>query len=102
MSVGGKHASVGKHRRQAAKAARRERKRSRELARERDRMATARHGRAGHGSCGRKCRYSSELAALRVALRCMRRGAPPLWAYRCPICHGWHLTSHPKLDGSEV
>ena len=96
MSVGGKHESCGKGRRQAAKRERRKRKRARALDRERDRRVTAEHGREGHGSCGRKRRYPSEVIALQAALHAMRRGAPPLWVYRCTLCDGWHLTSHPR------
>lgn len=96
------HQSVGKHQRKAAKAARRARKRSRAADRRRDREVTERHGRAGHGSCGRKNRYRTERDALATALRAMRRGAPPLWVYPCPLCGGWHLTSHPRGGREEV
>lgn len=90
------HGSARKHQRAAAKAAHRARKRSRAADRERDRIVTERHGREGHGSCGRKNRYRTERDALSTALRAMRRGAPPLWVYRCSLCGGWHLTSHPR------
>lgn len=97
-----RHSSAGKHQRQAAKSKRRARKRRRALDRERRREAREEHGREGWRSCGRKVRYPHELAATRAALSAMRRGAPPLWVYPCRFCDGWHLTSHPRGDGTEA
>jgi len=96
MSVDGMHESTQKHHRQSAKRRRQDRKRARAAQRKRDREVTARHGRHGHGACGRKVRYRGEVEALRAALRAMRNGAPPLWVYPCRFCGGWHLTSHPE------
>lgn len=95
-----KHSSAGKHQRQAAKSKRRARKHRRALDRERRKEASER-GREAWRSCGRKVRYPHELAATRVALEAMRRGAPPLWVYPCRFCGGWHLTSHPRGGNAE-
>lgn len=49
-----------------------------------------RAGEAGIRMCGRKQRYSTELAATTAGLR---KYGKVMRAYRCPICHGWHMTS---------
>lgn len=42
--------------------------------------------------CGRKFRYVSKADAMAAASEALRRKAVALRAYKCPICHGWHLT----------
>jgi hypothetical protein len=42
--------------------------------------------------CSDKSRYKTRTKALLHALSRVRNGAPPLRAYRCPECRGWHLT----------
>ena len=96
-----RHSSPGKRQRLAAKSKRRERKHRRTLDRRRRAEAAAEGGREGYASCSRKVRYPNELCATRAALSSMRRGAPPLYVYPCRFCGGWHLTSHPRRDGSE-
>jgi hypothetical protein len=47
-------------------------------------------------SCGRKARYKSEeMARSSARLMGAERGVE-LDTYYCKICHGWHLTSHPR------
>lgn len=64
-----------------------------------DRMidVVSKHGYRGYRMCGRKTRYESEQVAKSSAGRLESEGAPPLRAYKCPICKGWHLT---KVNGS--
>lgn len=47
--------------------------------------------------CGRKKRYREEGFAKRVARLRQGAGAPPLRAYPCAVCRGWHLTSGEEL-----
>ena len=82
---------------------RRRRRRARRLRRRRDVESVERAGRLGHGSCGRKVRYPTRQGAVAFAARgCARFGAalPEQFAYRCAVGGGWHLTSHPRDDGS--
>lgn len=100
MSWSGDHSSCGKARREAKKDKRRRVKEAKRRERRRDREVTERYGARGHGSCGRKVRHATELYALRAASESMRRSmrdgdGTPLWVYRCEMCGGWHLTSHP-------
>lgn len=47
-------------------------------------------------SCPEKIRYRDRIAAL-IALASTRRAdRDESRAYRCPICHGWHLTSQER------
>ncbi len=47
-------------------------------------------------ACESKTRYASRFEAEDTARACAEHGAPPLHAYRCPYCNGWHLTSKPQ------
>lgn len=49
-----------------------------------------------HKACERKNRYATRAEAQATATECAEHGAPPLHAYRCPYCDGWHLTSKPE------
>ncbi len=50
------------------------------------------HDRAYH-ACERKRRFESMAEAQKAASRGSRRkDAPQLYAYRCELCGGWHLT----------
>lgn len=43
--------------------------------------------------CEDKNRYPDEFTARAAGAHYVERGdAEALWAYRCPICRGWHLT----------
>ena len=42
--------------------------------------------------CTRKRRYHSRLDAELNASRLMRDNGLTLRAYKCPLCHGWHLS----------
>lgn len=78
---------------QASKRKRKARKRKRRDRLRRDAEVTRKYGIEAHSACGRKRRYPSEEAALSFASRSMNvYGSPPLKVYRCPYCHGWHLT----------
>lgn len=71
--------------RQCKKAARRERLK-------RDKVITEKYGIQGHGQCGRKTRYSSELHAESRAASLGARYGVDLRVYHCDLCGGWHLT----------
>ena len=43
--------------------------------------------------CAEKVRYGSEISAMRAAVR-----TGNTW-YRCPYCHGYHLTSRYHQPG---
>ena len=96
MSRKGDHETQSKVRRQAKKDKRRRGKQARKRERRRDKEVTERFGRRGHGSCGRKVRYSTELYARRRAMAIMCHDGVKLWVYPCEYCGGWHLTSHPE------
>jgi cytochrome c5 len=40
--------------------------------------------------------YQSERVALMQAALAMKHSGAVLFAYKCPYCHGWHLTSQPQ------
>lgn len=87
---------------------RRRRRRARRLRRRRDVESVEQAGKLGHGSCGRKVRYPTRQGAETFAASVRARfGAalPEQVAYRCALCGGWHLTSHPRAhepdDGSQ-
>lgn len=82
-----------------AKQLRAQRKRARRHRIMRDRVVTALYGDAGHRQCGKKARYITEYDAVRKAALYVAHGAPPLRAYECPLCGGWHLTSTPRTGG---
>lgn len=54
------------------------------------------------GTCGRKRRYPSRIAAENSAeyLKLVHDGKV-LFPYHCNLCDGWHLTSHPRTDASQ-
>lgn len=54
--------------------------------------AVSRYGYWSLMACGRKRRYKNRTDAENMARLRMRNGAPPLRAYHCPHCDGWHLT----------
>lgn len=86
-------------RRLSAKARRKAHRRQRRERLERDARVVAEHGPYAHWSCGRKLRYRSEPVALDHAARYRALGSPPLTAYPCPLCGGWHLTHVTDADG---
>ncbi|MCH4083952.1 MAG: hypothetical protein DUD33_07825 [Coriobacteriaceae bacterium] len=44
-------------------------------------------------ACARKRRYESKAEAKKAASHgASRKDAPQLYAYKCEICGGWHLT----------
>lgn len=51
--------------------------------------------------CDGKKRYETEARAIRGALAYSRRSGGGVRTYLCPICHGWHLTTHSK-DGKSL
>lgn len=63
---------------------------------ERERRRLTKGIRGAKRMCRRKVRYSSEAAALLVATSTERKRGVELRTYRCPICGGWHLTSHTR------
>ena len=69
----------------------REERREQELAARRD---EARYEKA----CASKNRYATKGEAQEALEWCAAQGRRGLSIYRCPYCHGWHLTSHPWKD----
>ena len=49
-----------------------------------------------HKACSSKRRYPNQAEARHAIVACESYGRTGLCAYRCPYCHGWHLTSHPR------
>ena len=47
-------------------------------------------------SCDSKNRYATRFDAEEAIALCAEHGTRGLRCYRCPYCHGWHLTSHPQ------
>ena len=45
--------------------------------------------------CESKARYATRADAEATIAACGAHGTRGLECYRCPYCHGWHLTSHP-------
>lgn len=45
--------------------------------------------------CPGKRRHTSQRAAIAAAIRLSRNNVP-LRVYRCPFCHGWHLTKQQR------
>lgn len=41
--------------------------------------------------CTKKIRFDDELAAIGACIDSSRKFGP-MRDYRCPICHGWHIT----------
>lgn len=77
--------------------AKRQRRAERER-RRRDREAEEAASWQGHGSCGRKARFATRQEAESWADGNAARYGPGHGgqvAYRCGLCGGWHLTSHP-------
>lgn len=60
-----------------------------------DALAQAREAARIERSCSSKARYSTRGEALEAIAACEAHGTRGLSCYRCPHCHGWHLTSHP-------
>ena len=67
----------------------RERQRSEDLSDRRDAALLAK-------ACTSKNRYASRTEAEEAIAWCEAQGRTGLTYYRCPHCHGWHLTSHPQ------
>lgn len=64
--------------------------------RERDEEASAQREEARRQkACTSKNRYATRDEAMENLAWCEARGRRGLAVYRCPYCHGWHLTSHP-------
>jgi hypothetical protein len=60
-----------------------------------ERRDEARHERA----CTSKRRYATAGEARDAIMSCESYGRRGLSSYRCPYCHGFHLTSHPRDAG---
>lgn len=96
MRVRHNHSSAKARRKRLAKASKR-RKAERKEQRSRDNYMTGKYGERAHNMCGKKIRYSTEDEALSRAIRSTFYGKETLRVYRCPYCHGWHLTSKERL-----
>ncbi|WP_296010049.1 hypothetical protein [uncultured Adlercreutzia sp.] len=66
--------------------------------RRREKDAEAREAVRRKRGCESKQRYASRYEAEVTIAECRVHGAPPLHAYRCPYCNGWHLTSKPERE----
>lgn len=51
--------------------------------------------------CDSKNRYPTEARAIRAALKHSRYNGCGVRTYFCPICKGWHLTTHTQ-DGESL
>lgn len=47
-------------------------------------------------SCESKNRYATRWDAQEAIAACASYGRTGLTCYRCELCGGWHLTSHPR------
>ena len=83
------HHAALKHRRKRAEM---HAERKRRAMRERKRRAATMPDSDSMRMCGRKVRYRTKEDAVSAAARVSLRKKVALRAYRCPICHGWHLT----------
>lgn len=63
--------------------------------RRRDEAAADREAVLRLRSCESKNRYAARTDAEEAIASCAAHGTRGLHAYRCPHCHGWHLTSKP-------
>ena len=45
-----------------------------------------------------KLSYPTERIAKQTAAKSLKMNGMVLWAYKCPHCHRWHLTSHPPRE----
>ena len=61
--------------------------------RRRDEAAADREAALRLRSCESKNRYAARADAEEAIASCAAHGTRGLHAYRCPHCHGWHLTS---------
>lgn len=52
--------------------------------------------------CTSKRRFRNETAAIKAAIGSSRHYGKPMRVYRCPVCRGWHLTSHELLGSKSV
>lgn len=68
------------------------------------RMSGVRGGTARYWGCARKSRYGSRERAHQAALGKKRKFGLDcdLYAYKCPWCHGWHLTKAPQEGSAPV
>ena len=51
--------------------------------------------------CEEKKRYETESEAIRMGLAYTRHSGGGIRVYLCPICKGWHLTTHAE-DGTSL
>lgn len=82
----------------------RRRRRLRKARRRREVGSARDFGGSGLGSCGRKVRFSTRQGAEAWAAGTEARyghGSRPQVPYRCGLCGGWHLTSHPRARAQE-
>lgn len=49
-------------------------------------------------ACTSKKRYATAGEARDAIASCAAYGRRGLSSYRCPYCHGYHLTSHPRSE----
>lgn len=47
-------------------------------------------------ACRKKVRFDDANEAHRTARKNGKAKGLPLRSYRCPVCHGWHITKAPK------
>lgn len=88
--------SVSRVKREEAKRSRKSHKVEREMRRRSAKMVKL-YGSDGYTKCGRKKRYRSRHGAQTYID--WHPQVSNLTYYRCPFCNGWHLTSHPYVDG---
>jgi hypothetical protein len=60
------------------------------------------HHRVAPLNCLSKQRWGRLERAMRAAQKISFGGGPPLRAYRCPMCSGWHLTQSGVLNDFDI
>lgn len=61
-------------------------------------MAEDREAAMRRKACKSKNRYATRVKAEGAIAASEEYGHTKLYAYRCPYCNGWHLTSHPREE----
>ena len=92
------HASPSGAQRERLKRKAKARRKSKRRDRKRRRSVIEEYGDQGYWSCGRKNRYKTKELADAVAFVGTMNSGIEISTYKCKLCGGWHLTSHPRKE----